>query len=124
MEILISIGAIGFSVFLGIMSIYRAWTIVHLDKEILDDRKRKTLIEPLKTMIFVAFIGIIMGLISIIVPWFILKCILGVIPIIVCGNLLSRLWDELEKFDLSLKESDIVKKFLDNAEKDAIKKSR
>ena len=123
-ELLIGIAAIGFSVFLAGMSIYRAWTIVNLDKEIIDDKKRKELIEPLKIMIFTSIGCAFVGLLSFILPWFPAKCICGVIPILICGNLLGSLWDELEKFDISLKEANEVKKFLDAAERDAIRKSK
>lgn len=112
------------SAYLAYLSIYRAWTIVNLDKEIIDKKKREELIKPLKVMIFASLGGIALSIIAFLIPIFVIKCILGFIPMIVCGNLISRLWDELEKFDLSIKESKEVKKFLEDAEKDAIRKSK
>ena len=46
-----------------------------------------------------------------------------IISVLIAGNVLYKILDEIDEFDMSKKDSDIIKDFLDKSKKDARKKS-
>lgn len=133
MLLLVSIISIGFSSYLFYLICTRVYNLSRLDNDILSGPKKDFYIKPLKVSAVISFVCMGLGLLSLILPQIkvlskvipsISYYVIAIIPILVCANLLYKLFDEMEEFDLTKKDSEILKEFLMKTEKDAREKSK
>lgn len=88
-----------------------------------DEIKKEEILSPYRTY---AIAGLSCLVVEVLCLFFsnIIGGVLSVGCFVVCANCLYRLFDEQDKADFTKKDSDVLKDFLKNAERDAKNKSK
>lgn len=121
---IISILSLLVSAYLVFLALVRTYNIAGIRQDIIDEDKKEELLAPLRGFVVIGLIGVILNIVSFIFFSDIILAVIGLFTFVACANSLYKIFDEIDKFNMSKKDSEILDDFLKNAAKDAKEKSK
>ena len=119
-SILVSIA----SAYLVFLALVRTYNIAGIAEEIVEEEKKEKLLKPLRTFVVTGLAGLILNVIAFLLLPEMIKVVIGFITFVIVASSLYKIFDEIDSFDLSKKDSEILRDFLNDAQKDAKEKSK
>ena len=115
--------AIPYSLYVLYSCLARYIKIKGLPLDLITESEKHRYLKVLSKYILIASVGCLLSFISLISPVMEIRCIIPVISIIICSYMFQDLLDEIQDFDISKKDSDIIMDFFKKRDEDAKTKS-
>lgn len=115
---------IAISIYLIYLSLLRVYNIANSSENVVSKDKKEELLKPIRFFVLFGLLGVILGFVSLFLLKGILQVIIPVVIILFVSTGLNRIFDEIEKFTITKKDSEILEEFLEKAERDAKEKSK
>ena len=124
MVILITSIAVLLNLYCFYTVILRMARIKSLPNDIMPSSTKKTYLDMLERYLGLFVISFVISILFVSFRFYGVEFLTPVISIIISSNVLYKILDEIDEFDLNKKDSDIVKDFLEKTRKDARNKGK
>lgn len=110
--------------YLVYLSLLRVYNIVKSSENVISKENKEKLLKPIRFFALFGLLGVILGMVSLFFLHGIVQVIIPTAIILFVSTGLNRIFDEIEKFDITKKDSEVLDEFLKEAERDAKEKSK